>query len=99
MTDTTLNSIGKPRTESPGLWVLAWRRFCRDRVGLGSFVIVVLFFVLMASSGLGLLASDWTKEVGVNYAPPAFIGAETPDHRSAATPPTAAGPSRGERTD
>jgi hypothetical protein len=31
------------RRESPGLWTLAWRRFCRDRVGVVSFVVVVFF--------------------------------------------------------
>ena len=67
------------RAESPGLWTLAWRRFCRDRVGLASFLIVVFFFALMAASGVHLIASDWSKEVGVNYAPPTFMGPEIAD--------------------
>jgi peptide/nickel transport system permease protein len=67
-------SIGVRRAESPGLWILAWRRFCRDLVGLASFLIVVFFFGLMAASGLHLIAADWSKEVGVNYAPPTFVG-------------------------
>ena len=28
-----LSIVGVERAESPGLWILAWRRFCRDRVG------------------------------------------------------------------
>lgn len=87
------------RAESPGLWVLAWRRLCRDWVGTVSLVVVALFFALMTASGLGLLASDWAEEAGVNYAPPAFIGPETFERRSAESPPIAAQPSRGERTD
>jgi peptide/nickel transport system permease protein len=74
MTQAAALSLGAQRAESPGLWILAWRRFCRDRVGLASFLIVVFFFGLMAASGLHLIAADWSKEVGVNYAPPTFTG-------------------------
>src|SRR5439155_4245689 len=70
MTQAVALAIGVQRAESPGLWTLAWRRFCRDRVGLASFLIVVFFFGLMAASGLHLIAADWSKELGVNYAPP-----------------------------
>ncbi len=87
-------NIGARCTESPGLWILAWRRFCRDRVGLASFLIVVFFFGLMAASGLHLIAADWSREVGVNYAPPTFTGAAVSDGGPAA--PVAPESSRGE---
>ena len=79
MTQAAAFGIGVQRAESPGLWILAWRRFCRDRVGLASFLIVVFFFGLMAASGLHLIAADWSKEVGVNYAPPTFAGPAIPE--------------------
>jgi len=85
MTQAATLAIGVQRAESPGLWTLAWRRFCRDRVGLASFLIVVFFFGLMTASGLHLLAADWSKEVGDNYAPPTFMGPAVPD-RSLAAP-------------
>ena len=84
MTQAAALSIGGRRAESPGLWVLAWRRFCRDRVGLVSFLIVVFFSGLMVASGLHLVAADWSKEVGVNYAPPTFAGPTIPDGSAAA---------------
>jgi peptide/nickel transport system permease protein len=74
MTQAAALGIGVQRAESPGLWTLAWRRFCRDRVGLASFLIVVFFFGLMAASGLHLIAADWSKEIGDSYAPPTFMG-------------------------
>jgi len=74
-------------TESPGLWVLAWRRFGHDWVGLVSLYVVAFFFVLMAASAAGLIASDWGKEVGVSNAPPGFMG---PD--ATATHPVAISP-------
>jgi len=54
-------------------WTLAWARFHRDRVGLASFLIVLLYLVLVAGSGAGLVARGWEREVGVSYAPPSFV--------------------------
>ena len=55
-------------------WTLAWARFHRDRVGLASFLIVLLFLMLLAGSGAGLVAADWSKEVAVSFAPPSLLG-------------------------
>jgi peptide/nickel transport system permease protein len=54
-------------------WSLAWIRFRRDRVGLWSFLIVLLFLALVVASGAGLVARGWETETGVSYAPPSFI--------------------------
>jgi peptide/nickel transport system permease protein len=74
-----------PHTVSPGLWTLAWRRLRSDRVGIVSLAIVVAFIVMMILSGTGLIAADWNREVGVNYAPPSFLGAEAPASGQAVT--------------
>jgi len=87
------------RGESPGLWLLVWRRFCRDPVGLAACAVVVFFCGLMAASGLSLIASDWSTEAGINYAPPTFIGAQIPEPHPGATSPVAAGAPRGEGKD
>ena len=71
-----------PHTVSPGLWTLAWRRLRSDRVGMVSLAIVAAFIVMMILSGVGLIAGDWDREVGVNYAPPTFVGAEAPAGRA-----------------
>jgi len=63
-----------PHTVSPGLWTLAWRRLRNDTLAMVSLAVVVAFVLLMILSGVGLLAKDWSKEIGVNYAPPTFIG-------------------------
>jgi len=65
-----------PHTVSPGLWALAWKRLKSDHVGMVSLAIVAAFIVLMILSGVGLVARDWNREIGVNYAPPSFIGAD-----------------------
>jgi len=67
-----------PHTVSPGLWVLAWRRLKSDHVGMVSLAIVAAFVVMMILSGTGLIAGDWNREVGVNYAPPSFVEGEAP---------------------
>ena len=73
-----------PHTVSPGLWTLAWRRLRSDSVAMVSLAIVAAFVLLMILSSTGIVAKDWAREVGVNYAPPTFIGPE------AAAPPDAA---------
>ena len=65
-----------PHTVSPGLWTLAWRRLRADRVGMVSLALVAAFLVLILLSATGLVARDWAKEVGINYAPPSFVGAD-----------------------
>jgi peptide/nickel transport system permease protein len=69
-----------PHAVSPGLWALAWRRLRADGVAMFSLAIVAAFLLMMVLSGTGLIAKNWSKEVGVNYAPPSFMGpdAETP---------------------
>jgi len=59
------------------LWRLAWRRFCRDRVGIVSAAIVLAYVLLAAASAAGWVARDWSNEVGVSYAPPGFLGRDT----------------------
>ncbi len=76
--DTALNPSVAPAREiqhtvSPGLWTLAWRRLKTDSVAMVSLATVAAFILLMIVSGLGLVAKDWAKEVGVNYAPPSWI--------------------------
>jgi len=65
-----------PHAVSPGLWALGWKRLKSDHVGMVSLAIVAAFIVMMILSGVGLVAGDWSKELGVNYAPPSFIGAD-----------------------
>ena len=65
-----------PHTVSPGLWALAWKRLKSDHVGMVSLAIVAVFIAMMIASGTGLIAGDWSKETGVTYAPPSFLGAD-----------------------
>ncbi len=90
------NHRALPHTVSPGLWTLAWRRLRRDRLAMVSLAIVLAFIAMMILSGLGLIARDWAREVGVNYAPPTFLGpeaaAEAPSSTAGASSATAASP-------
>ncbi|MYM87352.1 ABC transporter permease subunit [Rugamonas sp. FT82W] len=61
---------------SPGLWRLAWRRLRADRVAMASLAVVAAFLLMLVLSASGLIVADWEREVGVNYAPPGFVGAE-----------------------
>ncbi|MBV2235473.1 MAG: ABC transporter permease [Sterolibacterium sp.] len=57
--------------------MLAWRRLRADRLAMICLGIVLAFLLLMLASASGLIAADWSREVGVNYAPPGFLHAET----------------------
>ncbi|HEY8100078.1 MAG TPA: ABC transporter permease [Burkholderiaceae bacterium] len=59
---------------SPGLWALAWRRLRSDRAAMVAMTIVVLFLLMLVLSKTGLIAADWSDEVGISYAPPSFVG-------------------------
>lgn len=66
---------------SDGLWVLAWKRFKTDRIGMLSMVIVIGFVLLAFVSAFGWVGSQWWMEKGVNYARPSFAansGGATP---------------------
>ncbi|MBC7513751.1 MAG: ABC transporter permease subunit, partial [Herminiimonas sp.] len=66
---------------SPGLWALAWRRLRADHVAMLALGIVALYMLALLLSASGLLARDWEAEVGVNYAPPTFVGAQSAAER------------------
>jgi peptide/nickel transport system permease protein len=68
-------------THSPGLWALAWRRLRADHVAMAAMAVVGLYLIMLVLSASGLLAKDWAKEIGVNYAPPTFMGAQTDAER------------------
>ena len=78
-----LSTIFKGKTSSSessastGLWHLALNRLKSDRIAVVSFVIILFYFILLALSMTGVIASNWNKEVAVSYAPPTFLGADT----------------------
>jgi len=63
---------------SPGVWLLAWRRFERDRLGLACLLVVLIYGAVMAAAAAGWIVRDWSEEVAVTYAPPTFLGPEAP---------------------
>lgn len=68
-------------TRSPGLWALAWRRLRSDRLAMVALAVVALFLLTLLLSATGLIAKDWDAEIGVNYAPPTFVGAQSAEER------------------
>jgi len=62
------------RARSEGVWRAAWSRMRKDKVGVVSLGVVLLFVLLIVLTATGLVAHDWQKEVGVPSAPPDFLG-------------------------
>lgn len=61
-----------------GAWSAPWTRLARDRVGMVSLGVVLAYLAMILAATLGPLSRDWSREVGVPYAPPTFLG-ERPD--------------------
>jgi oligopeptide transport system permease protein len=59
---------------SPSVWLEAWKRLRRDRVGMGSLAIVGVFLMVVVLSLMGVVAGNWQKEVGEPFAPPTVMG-------------------------
>ncbi|NIE95832.1 ABC transporter permease [Acinetobacter sp. Tr-809] len=70
-------SSSNESSASTGLWHLALNRLKSDRIAVVSFLVVLFYFILLALSMTGVIASNWNKEVAVSYAPPTFLGADT----------------------
>jgi peptide/nickel transport system permease protein len=73
-------SLSKERG-SPGLWALAWYRLRGDRLAMAALAVVVVFVIMLILSATGVVARKWDAEIGVNYAPPTFVGAQTAEER------------------
>ena len=67
------------------LWLLAWRRLLRDPVGVVSALVVLAFILVAAASAAGWVARDWSREAGVSYAPPKFVGHSIVEQHSIGT--------------
>jgi peptide/nickel transport system permease protein len=82
-------AVGAPApARSEGVWHAAWRRLRKDKVGVVSLVIVVLFVLMIVLTATGLLARNWQKEVGVPSAPPTFMGPAKPTASQTIAEPT-----------
>jgi len=57
--------------------MMAWRKLRADRVGTSSLAIVLGFGLLVVLAQLGLVASDWQREVATPFAPPHWVGPST----------------------
>lgn len=59
--------------DSGGPWRAALHRLGKDRIGVFCAGAVGVYLVVMLLTAMGLIAGDWSKEVGVSYANPAFL--------------------------
>src|SRR4051812_14854264 len=64
---------GADFSQEVGVWGLVWQRFKRDLVGMVSLVVVLIFVIMALASAAGVIASDWSEEVGTSNDPPEFL--------------------------
>jgi peptide/nickel transport system permease protein len=56
---------------------MAWLKLRADRVVMSSLTIVLGFGLVVVLAQLGLVASDWQREVATPFAPPHWVGPST----------------------
>jgi oligopeptide transport system permease protein len=69
--------------KSPNVWMQAWARLKRDRVGMVSLAVVLAFLAMVLLASIGVLASNWQREVGVPFAPPHIMGPDAQEEAQA----------------
>jgi peptide/nickel transport system permease protein len=67
------NAVIESELDAGGPWQAALRRLGHDRVGMVCAAIVAAYVVVIFLTATGVLARDWSKEVGVSYANPEFL--------------------------
>jgi peptide/nickel transport system permease protein len=55
-------------------WTALWRRLQQDTAGALSLALVLAYLLMILAAGAGYLAGGWSREIGVPYANPAFLG-------------------------
>ncbi len=60
-------------TKSPSLFKSAILRVLSEKISLAALVVVAIYFLLAFLVSIGVLASDWGKEVAASYAEPSSV--------------------------
>ena len=54
------------------LWADAWRRLLRRKLVVASLIIIAVFVLIALGVYTGLIASEWSQEVGPRYQAPSL---------------------------
>ncbi|MBI2519329.1 MAG: ABC transporter permease [Bdellovibrio sp.] len=56
--------------KSKSLWQHAFETLMKDRYAVAAITVIGIYALIALLTGLGLIAADWSKEIGPSYAPP-----------------------------
>lgn len=70
-TEESINFLGDEGhpSESRGMWARAYYKFLKDKVGLLSFAVVFLYFLIACGVWLGFLGAEWSNTDGDMWEP------------------------------
>jgi len=63
-----MNDMSENKSKS--LWIHAIKTLMKDKMAVISFVVIMIYVIMAILSATGILAADWSKEVGPSYASP-----------------------------
>ncbi len=58
------NTLNNKKDYSEGMWKRAYRKFIRDRFGITSLIVVLIYFAIALGVWAGVLATDWAELQG-----------------------------------
>ena len=64
---------------SKSLWQHAWESLKKDKAAVFSMAVITIYVLIALLTLTGVIASDWSKEVGGSYLPPSgdnFFGTD-----------------------
>src|SRR5210317_626462 len=69
--ENVVASIDTDKNEkSKSLWGHAWTQLSNDKMALTATVIVGVYLLVALLSFMGVIANEWSAEIGPSYAPP-----------------------------
>lgn len=63
-----MNEVSENKPKS--LWLHAISTLMKDKMAVISFIVIMIYVIMAILSATGVLAGDWSKEVGPSYASP-----------------------------
>jgi ABC-type dipeptide/oligopeptide/nickel transport system permease subunit len=73
MSTTTMDNIEVKEDNSKSLWAHAWDSLKKDKVAVFCMGLIALYVLLALLSFFGVIAADWSKEVGDSYLGPSLL--------------------------
>jgi ABC-type dipeptide/oligopeptide/nickel transport system permease subunit len=71
-TNIEVDNSEEHQQKSKSLWQHAFKQIIKDKLALASLIIIAVYVLVAVLTAFGVIAADWSQEVGPSYASPSF---------------------------